>query len=258
MMNFTKITAQGNDYLYFDYLEKTAPEIDMVEFAKTYSNRYFGVGSDGIVWMLPSEKADLRMRIWNADGTEAEMCGSALRSVVMIYGQKYSKKEVSVETNSGIKSGEITDFSNKIVEVNMGEVDFLNYAETIAIQLKTGYQVEVGNPHFVIFDEDDINKFGKLIGENPFFVNGTNVELVKVVSKNEIDIKIWERGSGATLACGTGATASAAIAMKKYRLNDQVKVNMPGGSVYVKFKKDENNYYLSGGVSFICEGKLFV
>jgi diaminopimelate epimerase len=257
-MKFTKITAQGNDYLYFDYLEEKEPKLNMIEFAKKYSNRYFGVGSDGIVWMLPSKKADLKMRIWNADGTEAKMCGSALRSVVMFYGQKYSKEKVLVETNSGIKSGKIIDFAKKIVEVNMGEVEFLNYAETIAIQMKTGYQIDVGNPHFVIFDEDNIFQLGKQISENPFFINGTNVELVKIISKDEIDIKIWERGSGATLACGTGATASAAIAMKKFKLDNRIKVNMPGGNVFVKYNKISGDYFLSGEVDFICEGNLFV
>lgn len=258
MMNFTKITAQGNDYLYFDYLEKTPPEIEMGDFARKYSNRYFGVGSDGIVWMLPSNKADLKMRIWNADGTEANMCGSALRSVVMYYGNKNLQDTVSVETNSGIRSGRIIDFSNKIVEVNMGRVVFQNYAETIVVQMKTGYQVNVGNPHFVIFDEGDINSIGKKISENQFFKNGVNVELVKIISQKEIEIKIWERGSGATLACGTGATASAAIAMKKFNLDKEIKVNMPGGSVIVKRDEKNDEYYLSGQVNFICEGNLFV
>ncbi len=257
MINFTKITAQGNDYLYFDYLENKPPKINMKEFSKKYSDRHFGVGSDGIVWMLPSEKADLKMRIWNADGSEAEMCGSALRSVVMYFGKKYSKKEITVETKSGVKSGKIIDFSKNIVEVNMGEVLFPNYAETIAVLMKTGYQVEVGNPHFVLFDNEEINKLGKEISENPYFIGGTNVEFVELVSPNEINIKIWERGSGATLACGTGATASAAIAMKKHGLENKIKVNMPGGYVFVKYDNDTNNYFLSGEVSFVFEGNIF-
>ncbi len=256
-LDFFKMHAQGNDYIYFDFINKPLPKIEISKLAVQLSNRNFGIGSDGIVLMLNSETCDAGMRMFNADGSEGKMCGSALRCVSYYLSQISGKNEVTVETLAGIKTGLIKDKEEKLVAIDLGVPEFIQNKE-IEINEHIGSLISVGNSHFVTFIKsfsENIAKYQGPIIDNPaYFPDGINVEFVKIINKNEIEIKVWERGSGATLACGTGACAAAFSGMKKGILSSPVIVQMQGGSVTVELK--ENNIFLTGKVEYVFEGSI--
>jgi len=243
-VNFTKYHGQGNDYLYIMQNELRA-DINLNDLAIKMSDRHFGVGSDGIVILSNCESADIMMRIYNADGSEAEMCGTALRSTAFYISTLLNKKTLSVMTKSGLKYAIIHPDS---VEVDMGQaISLADYPVEIKTASNTfkGFYISMGNPHFVINqsleDKNNLPIWGNQIENDPYFVNKTNVEFVKIINKNEICVDIWERGSGITLACGTGACASVFALFNAGLLNNDVKVNLPGGIVRVNL---DNNMHL--------------
>lgn len=256
-LDFFKMQAQGNDYIYFDLMDKQLPDIDLSKLAKKLSDRHFGIGSDGIVLILDSKTCDCQMRMFNSDGSEGKMCGSALRCVSYFLSEKSGKSSIKVQTSAGIKIGNIKDKLKKLVTTDLGIPNFIQ-DDKLSINDHTGYLISVGNPHFVTFMEsvsDDVAKYQGHIIDNPvYFPDGINVEFVTVIDKNEIDLKVWERGSGATLACGTGACAASFCGIKLGILSSPIKVQMPGGSVTVEFK--ESNILLTGKVEFVFEGSI--
>ena len=256
-LNFFKMHAQGNDYIYFDLIDKPLPKIDLSKLAIKLSKRNFSIGSDGIVLILSSETCDAKMRMFNADGSEGKMCGSALRCVSFYIAQKFGKDEVTVETLAGIKTGLIKDKKEGLVTIDLGVPTFIQDDE-ITINDHAGSLVSVGNSHFVAFMEslsDNIaNNQGPIIDDPAYFPDGINVEFVKIISKNDIEIKVWERGSGATLACGTGACAASFCGIKQGILSSPIKVQMPGGSVTVELTK--SNIFLTGKVEYVFDGSI--
>ena len=256
-LDFFKMHAQGNDYIYFDFIDKPFPDIVLSKLAIKLSERNYSIGSDGIVLILNSKTCDAKMRMFNADGSEAKMCGSALRCVSYFLSQRSGKDEVTVETLVGNKTGSIKDKVERLVTTDLGVPVFIQDDKIIINDLE-GNLISVGNPHFVTFMKslsDNIAKYQGPIIDNPaFFPDGINVEFVKKISKNEIEIKVWERGSGATLACGTGACAASFCGIQKGILLSPVIVQMPGGSVTVELKK--SNIFLTGKVEYVFEGSL--
>lgn len=252
--DFVKAHGQGNNYIYF----RDLPDgIDLQGLAVRVSDKNFGIGSDGMVLVSQGKSSDLIMRMWNNDGTEAEMCGTALRSVCYLEFLKTGKKEFSVQTKAGFRKGFIED--DLSVTVSMGEANILEDSLILQANQKSfkGTWVEVGNPHFVIYNQDitqeNISLYGSLLEKHSHFPHRCNIEFVKIISENEIKVDVWERGSGITLACGTGACASAYVGMKAFNLKNSVLVKLPGGFVRVFLDKDQQ-LYLSGRVEIICKG----
>ncbi len=256
---FQKMNGQGNDYLFI-YQKDIENIKDIPALSIAMSDRHFGVGSDGIVILSETGKDAVRMQIFNADGSEAEMCGTALRCTVALIAGLTGDNEIRVETRSGLKSGHIN--KNQVV-VNMGSATFLNENELFVAsdnKIFSGYYVSMGNPHFVCFDpvadDDQLKRWGTLIENHSFFPNRTNVEFVEIISETEIKVKVWERGSGITLACGTGACASMYVCHHLKKTSDSIKVNLPGGQVTV-FLDNNNELSLMGPVNLVFKGNYF-
>ena len=218
-MRFTKMQGLGNDYLYV-YGE--VPQ-NVAEISKKLSDRHFGAGSDGVIYIFPSAIADFRMRIFNADGSEAQMCGNGIRCVgKYVYDKGYTDKtDLKIETEAGIKKLTLYPENGKVrrVSVEMGKAAV---EKDVSLPLCGGTvctPVSVGNPHAVVFTDDaekaPVDSLGPRIERDPFFPEGVNVEFVSVKSADRIRMRVWERGSGVTMACGTGACASVSAAVKK-------------------------------------------
>ena len=256
-LDFFKMHAQGNDYIYFDFLNKEIPDIDFSELSKKLSNRHFAIGADGIVLISNDKDCDAYMRIFNIDGSEAEMCGSALRCTGYYLNKHNWLQTDSVNTKSGIKRINIPE--DDIIEVSLGNATMIT-EKPVNITGFNGNLVDIGNPHFVCFTDvlnpQITSRFGPLIENDEYFPNKINIEFVQILSRDEISIEIWERGSGRTLACGTGAGASAFACCMKGLTQRKVKVNMPGGSVFAEIKDSE--ILLSGEVSFVFEGTILL
>ena len=262
-MKFTKMQGLGNDYLYV-YGE--VPE-NIVDLSVRLSDRHFGAGSDGMIYISPSDKADFLMRIFNADGSEAKMCGNGIRCVgKYVYDKGYtSKKELEIDTQSGIKYLTlVTDENNKVKEVtvDMGKGVFEDEKTLNVSGEELKYiPVSMGNPHAVFFT-DDINKvaldsIGPLIEHHEVFPGGVNAEFVEVIFENEIRMRVWERGSGITMACGTGACASVCACIKKgfCKYNDEICVRLDGGDLYIKVTED-NTVYMRGPAVTVYDAEV--
>ena len=240
-MHFTKMQGLGNDYLYV-YGE--VPE-NIAAISQKLSDRHFGAGSDGIIYISPSDKADFKMRIFNADGSEAKMCGNGIRCVgKFVYDKGYTDKtHLSVETLSGVKTLDLQIRSGKVksVTVDMGKVT-VGEEKEIAVggQTVCGIPVSVGNPHFVVFVPDaqtaPLQTVGPLIEKHPSFPEGVNAEFVQATGDNQLRMRVWERGSGVTMACGTGACAAAAAAAHKglCRHSVPISVQLDGGTLDIQ------------------------
>lgn len=261
-MKFTKMHGLGNDYLYvYSETEPTnAPELSI-----KLSRRHFGAGSDGMIWILPSDKADFKMRIFNADGSEAKMCGNGIRCVGRyVYDKGYTDKtHLTVDTLSGIKILDLKLKDGKAVAatVNMGEV---NVGKKMSLEV-LGDKVEcipvsVGNPHAVIFTDDAENAplttVGAAIEHHSEFPDGVNVEFVQVLDGNTLRMRVWERGSGITMACGTGAcaSASAAVAEGFCKEGEPIEVKLDGGSLFIT-KNADGTVLMTGPAEFVYEGE---
>ncbi|MFH1053543.1 MAG: diaminopimelate epimerase [Candidatus Woesearchaeota archaeon] len=257
-IKFTKMHGLGNDYLFIDRIREICKDNcpgDPSKLSKEMSDRHFGVGADGIVIMLPPEEKshDASMRIFNADGSEAEMCGNAIRCIAKyLYDEKIvKKKKMEIETGAGIIRPKIIGMENgevKTVEVDMGKPVVKGLNKEIEVNGEKGKKrfigniISMGNPHFVIFIKDlndiDVEEIGPVIENHDLFPNRTNVEFVQVKNPKEIIMRVWERGSGVTLACGTGACASVVAGIEKNLIENDVTVHLLGGSLLVGINKE--------------------
>ena len=260
-MHFTKMHGLGNDYLYV-YGEVPS---NIEELSTKLSERHFGAGSDGMIYISPSAVADFKMRIFNADGSEAKMCGNGIRCVgKYVYDKGYTdKKNLTVETLSGIKTLELGISFGKVksVTVDMGQAvpdeDMTLNVDSETVILTP---VSVGNPHAVIF-VDDIEKaplitLGPKIEHHNEFPGGVNVEFVQVLGNSELRMRVLERGSGVTMACGTGACASATAAVKKKccAYCEPISVHLDGGTLKITVTSD-NKVTMTGPAEFVYEGE---
>ena len=275
-MKFTKMHGIGNDYVYVDYSKE---KIDNPEkLAVRISNRYKGIGSDGLVLIMPSDVADFRMRMFNPDGSESQMCGNASRCVGKYVFDKglTLKTAISLETKSGIKklwlypeNGEV-----KRVRVDMGEpvlhapdIPVSSPKEEIINQLidfepeqyKTTC-VSMGNPHAVIFsskiDKLVLDSIGKKIEIFRLFPERTNVEFVEVISPQKAYVRVWERGTGETQACGTGACAVLVAGVLTGYLEREATIVLPGGELQIEWNEENNRVYMTGDAVTVFEGEL--
>lgn len=240
-MHFTKMQGLGNDYLY---VYGDVPE-NIAALSQKLSDRHFGAGSDGMIYISPSDTADFKMRIFNADGSEAKMCGNGIRCVgKYVYEKGYTDKtRLSVETLSGVKTLDLQIWGGKVksVTVDMGKVTVGEEKEiVVGGQAVCGIPISVGNPHFVVFVPDaqtaPLQTVGPLIEKHPSFPEGVNAEFVQVLCDNQLRMRVWERGSGVTMACGTGACAAAAAAVHKgfCRHSVPISVQLDGGSLEIR------------------------
>lgn len=258
-MKFTKMEGLGNDYIYVYGAPKNPEELSV-----KLSDRHFGIGGDGLVLISLSEVADFRMRIFNADGSEAKMCGNGVRCVgKYVYDKGYTKKtEFDVETLSGIKhlslslkDGKVDTVAVDMGNVVVGEEEYLDVAGGVRF-----YPVDVGNPHAVIFVDDadkaPVAEVGPLIEKNPRFPGGVNVEFVSVAGDDKLRMRVWERGSGITMACGTGTCASVAAAIRKGLFTDgaSVDVKLDGGVLNIKC--DKGRAVMTGPARTVFEGEI--
>lgn len=263
-MKFTKMNGLGNDYIYINVIENKINDPNTL--AKRLSDRHFGIGGDGIVLIGKSEIADFSMRMFNADGSESEMCGNAIRCVgSYVYENGLTNKtDIKVETLAGIKEVSLILYKDEIstVSVNMGYPKFLDekiMKITIEDKVFCGYKVSVGNPHFVIFVEEfaeNIMYFGeKISNKTDVFTNRTNVEFAKVIDRNYITMRVYERGASETLSCGTGATAVFFVANALKKASNKATISLLGGMVICE--KEKKGYYLTGKVetNFVGEFK---
>jgi diaminopimelate epimerase len=261
--NFYKMHGAGNDYIYVNVIDN--PLSDPEQKAIEWSKYHFGIGSDGLVLIDKSDKADFKMRIFNADGSEALMCGNASRCIgKYVYEQGLiDKTTVTLDTLSGIKilKLHIDNGIVKEVTVDMGipkvenkDIEIVAYGRTFV-----GTKVSIGNPHFVIFVDDikaiDLHEVGPIIENHPEFPDRTNVEFVEVRSKENVRMRVWERGSGITLACGTGACATLAACALKGKTDKKAVVEMDGGSLTIEW--DNNDHLqMTGEATTVFEGTI--
>lgn len=261
-MHFTKMHGLGNDYLY---VFGEVPE-NIADLSIKYSDRHFGVGSDGMIYISPSKIADFKMRIFNADGSEAKMCGNGIRCVgKYVYDKGYTdKKFLKIETLSGIKTLDMNVVGGKVktVAVEMGVVTVDTDMELdVDGQKVVLTPASVGNPHAVIFVDDaenyPITVLGPKIEKHPAFPGGVNVEFVQVIDDNKVRMRVWERGSGVTWACGTGSCAVAAVCVKKglCKAEAPVKVVLDGGTLSDKVNED-GSVVMTGPAEIVCEGDI--
>jgi diaminopimelate epimerase len=273
-MRFTKMQGCGNDYVYVD-LFKERLTCDVSKLAVAISDRHFGVGGDGLILICPSERADARMRMFNADGSEAEMCGNGLRCVAKyVYDHGIARKEqLRIETGRGILTVDLEVKGGKAqrVRIDMGEP--ILEAAKIPTTLPGNPPVEaevvvegeafaftcvsMGNPHAVAFVDEItdrlVHQVGPLVEKHPAFPKRVNVEFVKVNSKSDAHMRVWERGSGETLACGTGACAVAVAGVLTGRFDRQVTIHLLGGDLDIEWGQD-NHVYKTGPAVEVFSG----
>ncbi len=278
-IDFFKMNGTGNDYIYIDALKNILLPQDISVLAIKLCNRHFGIGADGIVLIIPSDIADCKMSMFNSDGSEGNMCGNAVRCIAKyIYENGYTQdKHITIETLSGIKNLYVNESEGNTTqyEVDMGKPIFdpklipaistkeIIQNEKILINNILYYItcLSMGNPHCVVFVDDlenlEINKIGPLFENNNRFPNRVNTEFVKVLSNNDLSMRVWERGSGETLSCGTGACAAAvASILNNYCEYDKdITVHLIGGRLNVKYEK-EGNVFLKGPAEFIYSGQI--
>lgn len=281
-IEFTKMQGCGNDYVYIDGARFPISMEEKPELVKRLSNRNFGIGSDGVIFINPVEddRAEFEMEMWNADGTRSEMCGNGMRCVgKYVYEKGLTKKEcVSVLSGGQVKHLEYTfeDGHVKLVRVNMGQ-PVLEAAripvcsdrervidEEILVNGK-GYRmtcVSMGNPHAVVFMDEvsdlDIEAAGPYFEHHDRFPRRTNTEFIKVIDQTTLEMRVWERGSGETMACGTGACAAAVAAMLNGYTETEVTVKLLGGDLKIAWDRQENTVYMTGGAEIVFEGTILI
>lgn len=275
-MKFTKMQGIGNDYVYVNCLQETIE--NPPELAKKISDRHYGVGSDGLIMINPSDKADFEMEMYNADGSRGEMCGNGIRCVakyVYDYGLT-DKTSISVETLAGIKYLDLTVEDGKVVlvKVDMGkpmlrpeEVPVVSEKEEVIDEPITvdGQEyrmtcVSMGNPHAVVFIDQDVKEFpletvGVKFENHERFPKRVNTEFVNVLDRHTAQMRVWERGSGETLACGTGACAVAVACALNGLTEDEVTVKLLGGDLQIKWDREKNTVYMTGPAEVVFDGE---
>ncbi len=275
---FIKMEGLGNDYIYFDCIKNPDLISNPNELAIKLSDRHFGIGGDGVVLMLPHSDVDFEMQMFNADGSEGEMCGNAIRCIgKYVYENNYTKKaDISIKTQSGNRDlNLLVDESEKVtnVRVNMGE-PILNGSdipvalamseiinEPIQVEGQKFYMtcVSMGNPHCIIFvdkiTDDHILEIGPILERHNLFPNRVNVEFAKIKSTDSIEMRVWERGSGETMACGTGAAAVAVAAMLNKHTERDVTVRLKGGDLRIEWANN-NHVYMTGPAIVVFRGQI--
>lgn len=281
----------GNDYIYIDCMDGSLGGDDcailddtsrLAELSRRLSDRHCGIGGDGIILILPSDVADFRMRIFNADGSEAKMCGNGSRCVgKYVYDNGYARQcDVTLETLSGVKCLHLfpsADGDIELVTVDMGVPELSPAAIPVALLPGHGNvgipvnvggvalsvtAVSMGNPHGVVFVDDlgktDVIGLGRLLEVHPMWPDRANIEFAQILGSNEIRMRVWERGSGETMACGTGACAVAVAAVLSGRTVDEVTVHLLGGDLQVKWKRQTGHVYMTGGATCVFKGEIVV
>jgi len=286
-MNFTKVQGTGNDFILIEP-DRGKPERDWVQTAKAICDRHFGIGGDGLLLVLPSDVADFRMRIFNADGSEAEMCGNGVRCVAKYAFERglidTESQEISIETLAGIKRLGLCKSGDKVVgiRVNMGKPIFdaeeipvtveSDKRELLDIKLISNYPVVIGdrelslsfvsmgNPHAVYFSQQPVSDFplseiGPEVERHEMFPNRVNFEVASVISRQFIEARVWERGAGETLACGTGACAIAVVSQIHGYTDNKVDIKLPGGILNVEWD-GTGDVFMSGPAEIVFTGEL--
>ncbi|WP_270172020.1 diaminopimelate epimerase [Paenibacillus sp. SYP-B4298] len=276
-MEFTKMHGLGNDFVVIAG-EQELPK-DASELAVSLCNRYFGIGADGLVYILPSERADFRMRIINSDGSEAEQCGNAIRCVSKyVYDNGLTdKQQITIETlGAGVQQVQLTVDNGEVtlVRVDMGEpvLEGLKVPTTVDANPVVSHPIEVdgrefaftavsmGNPHCVIYVEDaanfDLAVWGPKLETHPMFPRKINVEFVTVHSRSHTDMRVWERGAGPTLACGTGACATVVSSVLNGLTDRKATVSLKGGDLLIEWSEADNHVYMSGPAAVVFKGSL--
>ena len=283
MIKFTKMEGLGNDYVYIDCTKQDIKNAS--NLAKIISDRHFGVGSDGLILIKSSKKADFRMQMFNSDGTEAEMCGNGIRCVgKYVYDKGLTDKTtLKIETLAGIKvlNLNVEDGKVKTVKVDMGEpildyklipakdgkvykskdgIKFYKVNINIEGNLKELTCVSMGNPHGIDFANNieklKIEKFGPIIEVDEHFPNKVNAEFIEILDKHNIKMRVWERGAGETLACGTGACASVVASFLNGYTERNVTVELLGGKLEIEWNKEDNHVYMTGPAETVFEGEF--
>ncbi|MGW9125968.1 diaminopimelate epimerase [Paenibacillus chitinolyticus] len=276
-MEFTKMNGLGNDFIVLSGY-KELPD-NVAELAVRWCNRFFGIGADGLVFILPSEKADVQMRIINSDGSEPEQCGNAIRCVAKyVYDRDPGKREaITVETRgAGVQQVHVTAEKGiaKAIRVDMGEpvLQGLEIPTTIDVERVIDQPIEaggrtftftavsMGNPHCVIDVEDapsfDLAAWGPLLEQHPLFPNKANVEFVTVRSRDYADMRVWERGAGPTLACGTGACATLVALVLTGKTDRTATISLKGGDLLIEWNEADNRVYMTGPAAEVYKGKV--
>ena len=275
-MKFTKMHGIGNDYVYVNCFEESVK--NPAEVSMFVSDRHFGIGSDGLILISPSAIADFRMNIYNADGSQAEMCGNGIRCVakyVYDYGLT-DKTEISVETLAGIKYLRLQVENGKVanVEVNMGapilepkeipvaveESPVVNVPVEVKGKIYHMTCVSMGNPHAIIFMKNvkdlDIAAIGPYFENHTVFPKRTNTEFVEVLDRNTVNMRVWERGSDETLACGTGACATTVACILNDKTENEVTVHLLGGDLKIRWDREANQVYMTGPATVVFDGEI--
>lgn len=277
-MKFVKMHGAGNDFIVVDGTEESIPEEQLPAIARGACDRHLGIGADGLILVLPSRTANFRMRIINSDGSEAEMCGNGIRCFAKYLFDRKMHRDVvlTVETLAGVKTLKLNAAGGKVstVRVDMGKPVLERSAipmkgpesdRVIAEPLKVaGKKLELtclsmGNPHCVTFvdrtDDFPIDKIGPQIENHPTFPQRTNVEFIQVLNDKEIKMRVWERGCGETLACGTGACAAAVASMLNDKVERKVTVHLLGGDLFIEWLGDDR-VHMTGPAEEVFEGKV--
>ena len=279
-IDFIKMHGLGNDFILIDCLSKSLGDSSFLSYlAKKLCNRNFGIGADGLILILPSSKADLRMRIFNYDGSEAQMCGNGIRCFAKYaYENKLvSKNKFTVETLAGIIIPELIFKDKEIsgIKVNMGTPKLKRREipmegedtptvvdETLRIDSKYIFKitcVSMGNPHCIIFVNNvqsiPVDEIGPKIENHPLFPEKTNVEFIQVLNKQEINFRVWERGVGETLACGTGACAALVASVLNKKTDREAIIHLPGGDLDIQWA-DDGHVYMTGPAELVFRGEM--
>lgn len=277
-MKFTKMHGLGNDFVMVDGLQEHLEEAALPDLARRVCDRHFGVGADGLILALPSERADFRMRLINADGSEAEHCGNGIRCVAkLVYDRGHTRgREITVETTGRINVLQLFAEGGQVesVRVDMAEPVFARgrlpmtgpeEGEAVEEPVQAGGRelrftcVSMGNPHAVTFVDQDpdtfpVRELGPLVENHPVFPRRTNVEFIQVLGPEELKMRVWERGAGETLACGTGACASVVAAARTGRASRRAVVHLAGGDLRIEWG-DDNHVYMTGPAVTVFEGE---
>ena len=269
----------GNDYIYVNCFEESVSSPEQT--AKTVSDRHFGIGSDGLVLICPSDKADCRMRMFNSDGSESEMCGNAIRCVAKyVYDRDIMhKKSISIDTLAGIKYITITTDDNDIARtmtVDMGapvleaaDIPVISDSSPVTDLILTAYGkdfiftcVSMGNPHAVTFISEDVSSFdteryGKVFERDEHFPRKANIEFTEIISPTHLKMRVWERGAGETLACGTGTCATVVAAcLNGLSPRKPVRVELLGGELTIEWRESDGHVYMTGPAEFVFDGEI--
>jgi diaminopimelate epimerase len=275
-VNFVKLEGLGNDFILFDALKDDLSAVDLAKLAPRLCNRHFGIGADGLLIVRKSAKADFYMQVINADGSEPQMCGNGIRCFARYVYESYEKKSViSVETLAGIMLP-VLDPQNNIIEVDMGEpvleprrvpVNFsggtmLNNPLKVLDKTFEVTAVSMGNPHGVIFVDDiaavDALVYGPELERHEIFPEKANIEFIQVLNKQELKMRVWERGAGETLACGTGACAAVVAGVLTGRADREVTVHLAGGDLHISWDGDDNHVSMAGPAFQVFKGEVLL